>query len=387
MSGPAVAEFALRIDPTTQEIAEVSPSGGEVRPQEDVSGKVRPRIQGIDWRPWDKQIAFDVALKNCTTDETFYAPIRAVVKWMRPRGAQVLNADGELDGKPYWDYSDALGDQALDPQETSEPRRWEIYSPLWGIVLLCVRIEAELVPHDYKIAFVSDRAGHSDVYTMNSDGTGVTQVTHTRLLAMVPVWSPDGTQIAYSPRISYSPSDNDIYIVSLADGTERPVLQMPCRQLVGAWSPDGRVLYYCDNSENYPYGYAVCAVNVDGGNRRQLVPYDGLTKGLSLSFDGSMLTYSRSLPTASPERRVWIEILETESGARTVVTDKLWHDGAPSFSRIGAVVRTCSSWMLAGAVSANSPRAPRQTTPVRSSRPTGQGLHSRPPRPGIARSI
>src|SRR5438876_6973438 len=52
-----------------------------------------------------------------------------------------------------------------------------------------------------KIAFHSNRDGDFDIYVMNADGSGVTQVTHNTINAFDPTWSPNGQQIAFA-RIS-----------------------------------------------------------------------------------------------------------------------------------------------------------------------------------------
>src|ERR1044071_4910158 len=47
-----------------------------------------------------------------------------------------------------------------------------------------------------KIAFTSNLAGRTEVYTANTDGTGVTELTDSAGAAD-PSWSPDGSSLAY----------------------------------------------------------------------------------------------------------------------------------------------------------------------------------------------
>jgi Tol biopolymer transport system component len=278
----------MEIDPGAQKITQVSPSGGEVRTQEDVSGKVRPRIQGIEWRPCDKQIAFDVALKNCTADETFYAPVKAVVKWMRPRRAEVLNADGEIDGKPYWDYSDALGDQALDHQETSAPRRWEIHSPLWGIVLVCVQVEAELQPRTSKIAFISDEPGNSEIYVMDADGSDPTRLTFKAGADNRPDWSPDGTKLAFQ---SNRDGNYEIYVMNADGSNQTRLTDHPALDGVPAWSPDGsKIAFFSERA----HGWAgdIWIMNPDGSDQTPLTYDPHYRRGrMDWSPDGTKLAF------------------------------------------------------------------------------------------------
>jgi TolB protein len=53
-------------------------------------------------------------------------------------------------------------------------------------------------PDGKKIAFLSDRSGRYEAWTINPDGSGLEQITHTSedRWAQAPIWSPDGTRIA-----------------------------------------------------------------------------------------------------------------------------------------------------------------------------------------------
>ena len=53
-------------------------------------------------------------------------------------------------------------------------------------------------PDNAKIAFVSDRDGEPDLYTMDGNGANVQRLTHTRATERALVWSPDGKRIAFS---------------------------------------------------------------------------------------------------------------------------------------------------------------------------------------------
>jgi len=46
-------------------------------------------------------------------------------------------------------------------------------------------------------AFVSDRGGRPQIYVMNADGSDVTRLSYQGGSAYDPVWSPDGTKLAF----------------------------------------------------------------------------------------------------------------------------------------------------------------------------------------------
>jgi Tol biopolymer transport system component len=53
-------------------------------------------------------------------------------------------------------------------------------------------------PDGKKIAFFHDMSGAPEIYTINADGSGLTRLTFDNLFDASPRWSPDGTQIAFA---------------------------------------------------------------------------------------------------------------------------------------------------------------------------------------------
>ncbi len=49
-----------------------------------------------------------------------------------------------------------------------------------------------------KIVFQSNRDGNWEIYTMNSDGTDLRNITNDPADDTDPSWSPDGTKIVYA---------------------------------------------------------------------------------------------------------------------------------------------------------------------------------------------
>src|SRR6266566_317035 len=52
----------------------------------------------------------------------------------------------------------------------------------------------EWSPDGTKIAFLSDRSGNNDIWVMNADGSGLTQLTTDPHIDWDPAWSPAGTE-------------------------------------------------------------------------------------------------------------------------------------------------------------------------------------------------
>ena len=65
------------------------------------------------------------------------------------------------------------------------------------------------------IAFHSDRDGDGEIYVMNADGSGVTQLTFNPFNDFAPAWSPVAKQIAFT---TDRDGNDEIYVMN-ADGT------------------------------------------------------------------------------------------------------------------------------------------------------------------------
>src|SRR5207253_10872911 len=60
------------------------------------------------------------------------------------------------------------------------------------------RAAAVFPGHNGRIVFVSDRTGFFDIYTVEPNGKSIHRVTSDPELQLVPVWSPNGSRIAYA---------------------------------------------------------------------------------------------------------------------------------------------------------------------------------------------
>ena len=91
-----------------------------------------------------------------------------------------------------------------------------------------------------KIAFNSRRTefGLSSIFVMNSDGSGVVQVTDTGANDFRPLWSPDGTRIVYDEE-SNSGGNLDVYSMNADGSNQTRLTDDPAADWGGDWSPDG----------------------------------------------------------------------------------------------------------------------------------------------------
>jgi TolB protein len=103
-------------------------------------------------------------------------------------------------------------------------------------------------PDGSRIAFTSKRPGNWDVYTMAPDGSDVRQVTTDPANDLAPAWSPDGTRIAFETNRN---GDVEIYVTD-ANGTApgQNVTNFSLANDHGpTWSPDGQFIVFYSNRE------------------------------------------------------------------------------------------------------------------------------------------
>ncbi len=104
---------------------------------------------------------------------------------------------------------------------------------------------------------LSGVSGRNDIYVMNSDGSNRINLTDSDAYDFFPVWSPDQTQLAYLSMIESDDETvtSDLYIID-ADGTNRRRLtDDEPRIFHHTWSPDGQHLAFIadDDGQNHLY--------------------------------------------------------------------------------------------------------------------------------------
>jgi TolB protein len=117
-------------------------------------------------------------------------------------------------------------------------------------------------PDGSQIAFSSDHDGDLEIFVMNADGTNLRQLTSNSILDSKPSWSPDGTKIVFDSGGGYN---RDIYIMD-ADGSN-PQLITEAEGGWPDWSPDGTQIAFFGRLAGNPEIYTV---NVDGSNRTRM---------------------------------------------------------------------------------------------------------------------
>ncbi|MFV5212441.1 Tol-Pal system beta propeller repeat protein TolB [Azonexus caeni] len=137
-----------------------------------------------------------------------------------------------------------------------------------------------------RIAYVVKSRGQYLLQVADADGQGAATALTSAEPIISPVWSPDGSRLAY---VSFEKKKPMIYVHSLASGQRRIVANFKGSNSAPAWSPDGRklavVLSKDGNSQLY-------SVNADGSGLQRLSQSSGIDTEPRYAADGSSIYFT-----------------------------------------------------------------------------------------------
>lgn len=177
------------------------------------------------------------------------------------------------------------------------------------------------------IAYASNGPGRSGIVVVRADGTGRKLITSDPGQYFAPVWSPDGTRLAYtaergahlstfvtdlegkskrlgpesadttnptwspdSARLAYSSrrdGNTDLYVGGADGSAERRITTADAEEYAPAWSPDGRAIAYVQ--DNGMGTRTVRLIGPDGEGDRTLAPTDATSP--EWAPDGKSVAY------------------------------------------------------------------------------------------------
>jgi TolB protein len=180
-------------------------------------------------------------------------------------------------------------------------------------------------PDGSRIAFTCDRFGSWDICVMNADGTGVTRLTSHPALDFNPTWSADGARIAFA---SIRASGGDIFTMR-ADGSD--VVQITHNSFFDrhpVWSPDGsRLAFETYRGENWE----IFLMNPDGSNQVPLANHPGYDFEPTWSPDASRIAWRTGRWDGIGD----VAVTVLGSGVVTNLTQDPAYDQHPSWSPDG----------------------------------------------------
>jgi TolB protein len=223
-------------------------------------------------------------------------------------------------------------------------------------------------PDGEKIAFLSDRTGSTEIFTMLPDGSDIRQLSVNSGVewSSIPAWSRDGDRLAMTaPAQNGEDNASLIYLVH-GDGSgflllsEEPVYtDQPIK-----WSPDGAWIAYAESfveeRADHEYIFAgnsgLKAISVDGQRKIKLSGEENrIVAGFDWSPDGERLAYLVTLPQERYET-VWFYLVDSDGtelehlvklmdSINPTITDFVW---SPNGEFVGFIVTKDRDYRTAG---------------------------------------
>lgn len=173
-------------------------------------------------------------------------------------------------------------------------------------------------PDGQRIAFISDRSGAWNLWTMQADGADARPLTNDHQVT-APSWSPDGRWVAYATdRDSGMNFWTDLWQVR-EDGSEHRVLLKSgsAKEFSPAWHPHGETLAYLYLDMARPPTWEIRILDLKTGRSTAVFTENILFSKLAWSPDGREMVFV-SDRTGQPE--LWVMDPEKRN-ARPVTND------------------------------------------------------------------
>jgi TolB protein len=187
-------------------------------------------------------------------------------------------------------------------------------------------------PNGHEIVFDANDAGpaprdEKNLYIMNDDGSERRLLTHGSSAS----WSPNGKQLVFHDVPGLSPADSDVFVVN-ADGSGRTNLtNNPGFDTDADWSPDGRKILFTSDRDG---GINIYVMNADGSDVTRLT-FDGPlgeNAGPDWSPNGKRIVFARRYP-GHPRFEIYVMNADGSDPTRLTFNNAL--DATPAWSPNG----------------------------------------------------
>ena len=181
------------------------------------------------------------------------------------------------------------------------------------------------------LLFVSDRGtvGRTDVYQVNSDGSGLVRLTTDPANDYDPGWSPDRNQIAFTSDRS---GISQVYILTLENMEVVQLTSHPAGAVSPTWSPDGERIAFVEPTPDTS-NIIIMESGGEGEMTRVRVDHTGLAN-LAWAPNGERMAFSAQTDGGNNEDRD-IYTIELEGSHTVNLTNHAGVDDNPSWSPDG----------------------------------------------------
>lgn len=203
----------------------------------------------------------------------------------------------------------------------SEPTRLthntsEEHDPVWS-------------PDGTKIAFTSFRDGQAEIYVMNADGSNQTNISNNPAHDHEPTWSPDGSKIAFS---SVRDGNLEIYVMGADGSAPTRLTNSSGYDAQPTWSPTTAKIAFMSNRDG---NYEIYVMGADGSHQANVTNNPAADSYPEWSPNGTQIAFSSN---RNPDGFLDIYVMAEGEGSLTRLTSHPAEDSKPAWSPDGTKI-------------------------------------------------
>jgi uncharacterized repeat protein (TIGR01451 family) len=182
-------------------------------------------------------------------------------------------------------------------------------------------------PDGSKIAFVSDRDGNLEIYSMNADGSSPTRLTTDASSDWAPSWSPDGTKITFQ---SFRDGTSQIYSMDSNGDNQTRLTNHSAYDYFPVWSPFGNKILFSSTRDG---NLELYLMNPDGTEQTRITNNSEMDHIASWSPDGSRIAY-----VSDRDGNFEIYVMNVDGSGATNITNNSANEFYPAWTPLGTSI-------------------------------------------------
>ncbi|HJQ71210.1 MAG TPA: di-heme oxidoredictase family protein [Blastocatellia bacterium] len=186
--------------------------------------------------------------------------------------------------------------------------------------------EPSLSPDGSQVVFVSHRDGNAELYKMSRNGTNLVRLTNIILPDQQPKWSPNNDKIAFARHVS---GTFQVFTMDTSGGAVTQLTSLGVNSQP-AWSPDGQKIAFISNRDG---NFEIYVMNANGSSQTRLTNNPALDQLPAWSPSGQSIAFA-----TNRDGNEEIYVMKSDGTGQTRLTNNSSVDTQPSFSVDGTQI-------------------------------------------------